>query len=289
MEEVKVLLVDDDVEFAETLGKLLADRGVATATAASGDEGLEKSEQEDFDVILLDLRMPGKDGIQTLREVKARQPLTEVIMLSGQGSEEAAIEGMRCGAFDFLAKPPDPEDLLEKIHDAHVRKVAHLHRIRQASEAGEPGAGPAERAEAGAQPAEEGASSQGRLLVFGRHSHFSEALIEYALDMAERLSYEVLAASAGGFSTQTFRTFPRARERACLEFRVHAERDIAPFRSAAKERDVPFSHVVKFSGLDEAAQEIRHEVGEVDFVVHEPEDEQIGHSGEPEILVYSPT
>ena len=135
MEAVRVMLVDDEVDFVKALGPRLESRGFAVGMAFSGDETVEKLGGEDFDVVVLDLVMPGMDGLETLREIKSRWPLTEVIMLSGKGTEEAAIQGMKCGAFDFLAKPPEIVDLVEKITDAHARKAEHLSRIERASEA----------------------------------------------------------------------------------------------------------------------------------------------------------
>jgi len=293
MEVVRVLLVDDEVEFAEALGRRLEARGFATATAPSGDDALEKFGDEDFDVVVLDLFMPGRDGFETLREIKFRKPLTEVIMLSGKGTEETAIEGMKYGAFDFLTKPPDIGDLVEKINDAHAKKAEHLARIRRALEAQtdqgrivQEEVAPAETIVA-ARPAVDGAPRQGRLLVFGRDSEFSQSLIEYALAMAERLSYEVLALNAAGFSKESLRSFPSARERVFREFHMVSEENAIAFREAAMKKGIPFSHVVKFSSLDDAIQEIRQEVGEIDFVVSEPTDGLVDPAAGRDILVYS--
>ncbi|MHC4797069.1 MAG: response regulator [Planctomycetota bacterium] len=295
MGAIRVLLVDDEVEFTEALGQRLKARGFVMATAFSGDEALEKYGDEDFDVVVLDLFMPGRDGNETLREIKLRKPLTEVIMLSGKGTEETAIEGMKCGAFDFLTKPPDIGELVEKINDAYTKKAEHLVRIRMALEAGLAKGGvvqeeiaPAETAKA-ARTYADGVSRHGRLLVFGQGSEFSQALIEYALEMAERFSYEVLALNAAGFSKDSLRSFPSARERVCRDFRMASEENVVPFREATAKMGIPFSHVVKFSGQHDAIQEIRNEVGEVDFVVSEPTDDLIDPANGQHILVYSPS
>jgi len=293
MDAIRVLLVDDEVEFTETLGLRLEARGFVASTAPNGDEALDKLADEDFDVVVLDLVMPGRSGLETLQEIKSRKPLTEVIMLSGRGTEETAIEGMRRGAFDFLAKPPDIVELVEKMTDAHHKKSEHLARIRKALEAdGEKGGVVAEKAAAEetsetAARAADGAPRQGRLLVLGQESGFSQALVEHALEMAERLSYEVLALNAAGFSKETLRSFPSAREEVFREFRTASEKNVAPFRDAAARRGVYFSHVVKFSGPDEAAREVAQEVGEVDFVVSDPADGLISPGAGRDILVYS--
>ena len=293
MEAIRVLLVDDEVEFTEALGRRLTTRGFSTSTAPSGDQALERLADEDFDVVVLDLVMPGRDGLETLQEIKLRKPLTEVIMLSGKGTEETAIEGMRRGAFDFLTKPPDIVDLVEKMTGAYNKKSEHLARIRKALDAGDERVGVvAEQAaredvSGAAVRVGDGAPRQGRLLVLGQESGFSQALIEHALEMAERLSYEVLALNAAGFSKETLRSFPSAREELFREFRTASEEHVAPFRDAAVRRGVPFSHVVKFSGPDEATREVGHEVGEIDFVVSDPADGLISPGAGRDILVYS--
>jgi DNA-binding NtrC family response regulator len=80
-------------------------------------------EEKEFDVVVLDVRMPGMDGLEVLREVKNRWPFVEVILLTGHGSVESGIEGMRLGAFDYVMKPADLEVLIEKIHQARERKI----------------------------------------------------------------------------------------------------------------------------------------------------------------------
>lgn len=294
MEAVRVLLVDDEPEFTEVLSRRLESRGFATTSAPSGDEALERLGDEDFDVVLLDLVMPGRDGLETLREIKSRNPLTEVIMLSGKGTEETAIEGMKRGAFDFLTKPPDISEIVEKINNAHAKRTEHLARIRKALDAGREKGGvvveqvtPTETSET-ARTTGDGVPRQGRLLVFGREAEFSEALIEYALEMAERLSYEVLALNAAGFSKESLRSFPSARERVCQDFRIASEENVVPFREAAAKKSIPFSHIVTFSGSDEATQEIQQEVGQIDFVVSEAVDGLIDPTTGPDILVYAP-
>jgi hypothetical protein len=123
--------------------------------------------------------------------------------------------------------------------------------------------------------------------VLGQESGFSQALIEYALDMAERLSYEVFALNSAGFSKETLRSFPSAREEVFREFRAASEENVVSFRDAAAGKGVPFSHIVKFSGPDEATREIGQEVGEIDFVVSDPADGLISPGAGRDILVYS--
>jgi len=126
----KILLVDDEEEFLSTLAKRLTARNFSVRKALSGEEALrELRELPDTDVVLLDVKMPGMDGIQTLREIKARHPLTEVIMLTGHATIESAVEGMKLGAFDYLMKPCDMEELSSKAAAAGKKRREHLDKI----------------------------------------------------------------------------------------------------------------------------------------------------------------
>jgi DNA-binding NtrC family response regulator len=127
-----VLLVDDEVEFLETLVKRLKRRNLAVTGVNSGEEALELLSHTPVDVVVLDVKMPGMDGLTALREIKKRFPLVEVIMLTGHASMEVAIEGMEQGAFDYLMKPMDIDELLYKLQDAYKKKTLHEERIRHA-------------------------------------------------------------------------------------------------------------------------------------------------------------
>ena len=128
----KVLLVDDEEAFVEALAQRLEVRGFKVRIALSGDEALVRLQEEPADVVILDVLMPGKDGIQALREIREAFPITEVIMLTGHGTLETGIEGMKLGAFDYLTKPIEAPDLVEKIENAGKRKHEHEERIRNA-------------------------------------------------------------------------------------------------------------------------------------------------------------
>jgi len=128
-----VLLVDDEVPFVETMVKRLNKRNLKTLNAFSGTKALEVLGREgNVDVVILDVKMPGMDGIETLREIKKEHPLVEVIMLTGHGTIESGIEGMRLGAFDYLTKPCDIDTLLAKVHEARGIKVRHEEKITKA-------------------------------------------------------------------------------------------------------------------------------------------------------------
>ena len=131
--KVRVLLVDDEEQFVETLALRLEARDFAVATAFKGDQALDYLKGKDVDVVVLDVLMPGLSGIDTLREMKKIRPLTEVIMLTGHATVETAIEGVKLGAFDYLMKPTEIEELVEKIAKAQARKTEHEERIQKAT------------------------------------------------------------------------------------------------------------------------------------------------------------
>jgi DNA-binding NtrC family response regulator len=128
----EVLLVDDEKDFVETLAKRLRTRNFTVDYTLSGDEAVKWLDKNQADVVVLDVRMPGMDGIDTLREIKRMKPLVEVIMLTGHATVETAIEGMKLGAYDYLMKPTDMNDLVDKIKKAEARKREQEERIRQA-------------------------------------------------------------------------------------------------------------------------------------------------------------
>ncbi len=123
MDNFKVMVVDDELDFLETIIKRLKARKVEVTGAESGHKALELLAGQDFDVIILDVKMPGIDGIETLREIKKKKPMTEVIMLTGHASVESGIQGMQLGAFDYVMKPVALDELLEKMRQAYERKL----------------------------------------------------------------------------------------------------------------------------------------------------------------------
>nr|WP_320016696.1 response regulator [uncultured Desulfobacter sp.] len=129
---VKILIVDDEKDFVEMFSLRLTRQGEKVSVAYSGQEALDLLEKTKIDVVILDIRMPGMDGIETLKKIKAAYPLVEVIMLTGHGSTETAVEGMKAGAFDYLMKPADFEDISEKLANAWKRKDEQEERIRKA-------------------------------------------------------------------------------------------------------------------------------------------------------------
>jgi len=122
MKGSKVLLVDDEVVFADNMSKLLTSRGYRVTVSNSGDGAIRALEEEDFDVVVLDLKMPGMDGITTLREIKKLGLFTETLILTGHGSIDTALEAVKLGAYDYLTKPCEIDELVEKIEGAWGKK-----------------------------------------------------------------------------------------------------------------------------------------------------------------------
>lgn len=123
MRELRVLLVDDEEEFVSTLAERLEIRGFAPRTATNGEQALQMIETDPYDVIVLDLMMPGMGGIDVLKEIKRLLPALPVILLTGHGSTREGMEGMQYGAFDYLMKPLDIDELITKIREAATGKT----------------------------------------------------------------------------------------------------------------------------------------------------------------------
>ena len=130
--KIRVLLVDDEEQFVEQLSERLKIRNYDVSSCFSGQEAVDNIGKYLYDVVILDVAMPGIDGIEALKQIKKRRPLTEVIMLTGHATVESAIEGMKLGAFDYLMKPCDTDELTRKIDSAHQRKAEQEERIRTA-------------------------------------------------------------------------------------------------------------------------------------------------------------
>ena len=130
MTDFNVLIVDDEKDYIDTLLKRLTKRNLNIKGVESGEKALSWLKNNPVDVVLLDVRMAGMDGIQVLRKIKENYPLVEVIMLTGHASTEVAIEGMEIGAFDYLMKPVDLDELLYKLQDANKKKVIQENKIK---------------------------------------------------------------------------------------------------------------------------------------------------------------
>ncbi len=132
MNNMSILVVDDEIDFRSTLIKRMRKRNFKATGVSSGEEALAHLASETADVVILDFKMPGICGLETLKLIKSRYPSIEVILLTGHASAETAIKGMEAGAFDYLMKPMDIDELLYKAIDAyhHKRTLENKHRLR---------------------------------------------------------------------------------------------------------------------------------------------------------------
>ena len=129
--DARILLVDDEKSFLETLSSRLELRGMKVDTVDNGEKAVDEAKQQAFDVIIVDLSMPGIDGVETLKRIKANDPDAEVIMLTGHASIQSSIDAMKAGAEDFLQKPIDLTVLMKKIAAAKVKKMLVLQQKSQ--------------------------------------------------------------------------------------------------------------------------------------------------------------
>jgi DNA-binding response OmpR family regulator len=127
MQDWKVLLVDDEEDFVSTLAERLRMRGVQARTAGNGEEALRSIAADPPHVVVLDVMMPGMSGLDVLRRIKADFTGIEVILLTGIGSTREGVEGMRLGALDYLMKPLQIEELIEKLRDAVDKSTGAPH------------------------------------------------------------------------------------------------------------------------------------------------------------------
>lgn len=134
--KARVLIVDDEEGFVNSLAERLSIRDYDVTTSANGRDAIEKVRGYNFDVVMLDVVMPGIDGLEVLREIKRIKPLTEVIMLTALPNVEIGVEAMKRGAMDYILKPCEMEVLISKIDRGYARKTEQEERIRAAEVSG---------------------------------------------------------------------------------------------------------------------------------------------------------
>ena len=122
MPHAKILLLDDEVEFGSALAERLRLRGYDAKTVSQAEKALEIIQRAAPDIVLLDFRMPGMDGLEVLKIIKEKNPSVEVIMLTGHGDVQSVEEGMKSGAFDYIIKPVDIGELILKINQAKKKR-----------------------------------------------------------------------------------------------------------------------------------------------------------------------
>ena len=127
---MKLMLVDDEERFLSSIAKLLSKKGIDTVTAASGAEAIEILKHQTIHVVILDVKMPGMDGNETLLEIKRLFPMVEVIMLTGHATVESAVDGLKSGATDYLMKPIGIDELIRKAEEAFEKRARLEEKIR---------------------------------------------------------------------------------------------------------------------------------------------------------------
>ena len=133
MGTLQLLLVDDEARFLSTTKILLEKRGADILTASNGPDALRIIDDKKVDVVILDVKMPGMDGVEVLRKIKKEHPFIEVIMLTGYASVESAVEGLKLGAFDYVMKPCDIDDIWAKVKDALAGRQAKEEKHRKSA------------------------------------------------------------------------------------------------------------------------------------------------------------
>jgi DNA-binding response OmpR family regulator len=137
MEKIKILLVDDEQEFVETLSERIRMREHDSDVALNGEQALKKMDDDLPDVVVLDLKMPGMDGMEVLRRIRKAYPKVQVIMLTGHGSEKDEEEARKLGAFEYLQKPVEIDTLMKKVKKAYKNKFESSMMAATFAEAGE--------------------------------------------------------------------------------------------------------------------------------------------------------
>jgi DNA-binding NtrC family response regulator len=126
MADAKILFIDDETEFVNVVAERLRNRGVDVDEAYNGPDGIAKAAENTYDAVLLDLYMPGMDGMETMKKLLEQDPHLQIIILTGQGSVEGGVEAMKHGATDFVEKPADIDTLVGKFTEAHENRLAQF-------------------------------------------------------------------------------------------------------------------------------------------------------------------
>ncbi|MBD3257026.1 response regulator [candidate division GN15 bacterium] len=123
MASARVLFIDDEEDFVEIVATRLRSRDVAVDTAFNGPDGIAKAKENTYDAVLLDLSMPGMDGMETMKHLLGAKPNLQIIILTGQGSVSAGVDAIKQGAVDFVEKPADIDQLMSKLTDAQEKRI----------------------------------------------------------------------------------------------------------------------------------------------------------------------
>jgi len=263
-----ILIVEDDREFAEALAGRLERWGFPVTTAPDWTGAMLKLESGDFAVVVLGLSMPGNEGGAAIEKIRETKPLSKVILLYENGNLNLAKEGISHGAFHYVEKAVEIGDLARTINMAYADIADHDERIRKARFVRDKfQAAERKKALSDGRP-----TASGWLAVIGQEDAFSDELVRYALDLAERMSLGIIALSAIGQELMEENTQSIDRERRCHQFRKNSKRNAARLLKMAGERAIPFEHRVKFCERDPAVDLAAREIGRVEYVVSDCEE-----------------
>jgi CheY-like chemotaxis protein len=302
MEQIKILLVDDEEDFVKTLSDRMQIKNLDSDFVLSGEQALESLGTLIPDVMVLDLKMPGINGIEVLRRVKKSYPQVQVIILTGHGGEQEKRESSNLGAFDYFVKPVDIDDLIQSIKNAYEIKIAahgkdnpgesakfmttSMKKNRSLSKdiasdlpekisqnqvvnafTEEDANGYAENA-LGKKPIEK---TLGKLVVVGNDSEFTEEIIDYALEMARRMELEIVALNTAPLISKTFKVFTPPWKKVCEEFQSQSEENVKLFQQKVEENRIGFTHAVEFVEIDDALENLKIRFKDINLVISKPE------------------
>jgi len=302
MEQIKILLADDEEEFVKTLSERMQIKDLDSDFVLSGEQALESLGNEIPDVMVLDLRMPGIDGLEVLRRLKKDYPQVQVIILTGHGSDQDKRVSTDLGAFDYFVKPVDIDALILSIKKAYQLKIEtygksnpaesgkystvsmkkkrsflrdkvstlseKMDRYQEAITFAE--ADQHELAEKALQR-ETVKETPKKLVVVGNESEFSQEIIEYAMEMAKRMEFEIVALNTAPLSFKSSKLFSSSWKKICEEFQALSAENIKPFQIKAEAEGIGFTHAVDFVEIDDALKKLKSKYNEINLVVSNPE------------------
>ncbi len=281
MKQIKILLVDDEEEFVKTLSERMQIKNLDSDFVLSGEQALESLGNLTPDVMILDLKMPGINGMDVLRHVNKDYPQVQVIILTGHGSEQDKKNVLDLGAFDYFAKPVDLDELIQSISNAYELKIETHGKDSPAESAKfmtvsmknsrSSAAETSVKANLDGETEAPVKETLGKLVVVGSESEFSEEIIDYGLEMARRMDFEIVALNTAPLICKNFKEFTPPWKKVCEEFQTESEENVRPFQQKADENRIGFTHAVEFVEVDDALEKLKTRLKNISLVVSRPE------------------
>lgn len=302
MKQIKILLVDDEEDFVKTLSDRMQIKNLDSDFVLSGEQALESLGVLTPDVMILDLKMPGINGMEVLQRVKKDYPQVQVIILTGHGTNQDRLKSIDLGAFDYFVKPVDIDALIQSIESAYKSKIETYGKDNPAESAkfmtismkkdrsflkdiavdlsADGQQDQEENVVAEEEPDSQTAKvltnksprkTPGKLVVVGDDSEFSEDIINYGLEMAQRMEYEIVALNTAPLIGKNFKVFTPPWKKVCEEFQVHSEENVKSFQQKAEKQKIRFTHAVEFVEIDDALEKLKTRFRNISLVVSKPE------------------